>query len=153
MPLLQLETLINANIQTCFDLARSVDFYQKSIKNAREIAIDGRTTGLVEANDFVVWEAKYFTKVQHITLKVTEFKNPTLFVDEMIQGKFKVYKHEHVFQEKNDKTLMIDKLYFESPWGFMGKCIDNLFLKKNLMNTLILRNKILKEKAEQLTFE
>ena len=105
--------------------------------------------GEVEANDIVVWEAKYFTRVQHITLKVTEFNNPTLFVDEMVQGKFKVYKHEHIFQESDNITIMIDKLYFESSWGFIGNFLDKFFLKKNITKTLILRNKILKKKAEQ----
>lgn len=153
MPLVQIETFINADIQTCFDLARNVDFYQKSIKNSREIAIDGKTTGLVEANDFITWEAKHLGFVRHITLKVTEFNNPYLFVDEIVEGDFKAYKHEHIFRKSNNKTIMIDKFYFESNWGFLGKIVDKFFMKKYMINILKIRNKTLKEKAEKIQLE
>ncbi|WP_396600520.1 cell division protein [Algibacter sp. R77976] len=149
MPLVKVETHINAGIQTCFDLARNVDFYQNSIKNSREIAIDGKITGLVEANDSITWEAKHLGFVRHITLKVTEFDNPNLFVDEMVHGNFKAYKHEHIFREDNNKTIMIDKFYFESPWGIIGKMIDGLFMKKYMINILKTRNSILKAQAEK----
>lgn len=153
MPLVQIETFINADIQTCFDLARNVDFYQKSIKNSREIAIDGKTTGLVEVNDFITWEAKHLGFVRHITLKVTEFNNPSLFVDEIVEGDFKAYKHEHIFRKSNNKTIMIDKFYFESNWGFLGKIVDKFFMKKYMINILKIRNKTLKEKAEKIQLE
>ncbi|WP_298497947.1 SRPBCC family protein [uncultured Algibacter sp.] len=153
MPLVQIETFINADIQTCFDLARNVDFYQKSIKNSREIAIDGKTTGLVEANDFITWEAKHLGFVRHITLKVTEFNNPSLFVDEIVEGDFKAYKHEHIFRKSNNKTIMIDKFYFESNWGVLGKIVDKFFMKKYMINILKIRNKTLKEKAEKIQLE
>ena len=153
MPLVQIETFINADIQTCFDLARNVDFYQKSIKNSREIAIDGKTTGLVEVNDFITWEAKHLGFVRHITLKVTEFNNPSLFVDEIVEGDFKAYKHEHIFRKSNNKTIMIDKFYFESNWGVLGKIVDKFFMKKYMINILKIRNKTLKEKAEKIQLE
>lgn len=149
MPLVQVETYIDADIQTCFDLARNVDFYQKSIKNSREIAIDGKTTGLVEANDFVTWEAKHLGFVRHITLKVTEFDSPNLFVDEIVRGNFKAYKHEHIFRGDNNKTIMIDRFYFESPWGIIGKLVDSLFMKKYMTKILKTRNSILKVQVEK----
>ncbi len=148
MPLVQVETQINADLQTCFDLARNIDFYKKSLKNSSEIPIDGKTTGLVEANDFITWEAKHLGFVRHLTLKVTEFDNPNLFVDEMVHGYYKAYKHEHVFRKCGNKTIMIDKFYFESPYGIIGKFVDWVFLKKYMTNFLITRNKTLKEKAE-----
>ena len=148
MPLVEVQTQINADIQTCFDLARNIDFYQKSLKNSSEIAIDGKMTGLVEANDSITWEAKHLGFVRHLTLKVTEFNNPNLFVDEMVHGDYKAYKHDHVFRKSGNKTIMIDKFYFESPYGIIGKFVDLLFLKKYMTNFLKTRNKILKEEAE-----
>jgi ligand-binding SRPBCC domain-containing protein len=150
MPLIKIETEIKADIQTCFDLARDIDFYQKTLKHSSEIAIDGKTTGLVEANEYVTWEAKHLGFVQHLTLKVTEFQNPNLFVDEMVKGDFKSYKHEHIFFKRDNKTLMIDRFYFESPYGIFGKLADWLFFKRYMMNLLITRNKLLKEKAESI---
>jgi len=150
MPLIKVETKINADIKTCFDLTRDVDFYQKSLERSKEIAIGGKISGLVNLNDSIVWEAKHLGFVRHITLKVTEFDTPNLFVDELVKGGFKAYKHEHIFRESEDKTIMIDKFYFESPFGVIGKFVDWIFLKKYMTNLLKTRNKTLKEKAESL---
>lgn len=148
MSLIILKTEIEADKQTCFDLARDIDFYQKSIKNSREIAIDGKTTGLVEANDCITWEAKHLGFVHHLALKVTAFDKPNLFIDEMVYGHYKTYKHEHIFRESGNKTIMIDKFYFESPYGIIGKFFDWLFMKNHMTNWLKTRNNLLKEKAE-----
>ncbi|MGB5419330.1 SRPBCC family protein [Algibacter sp.] len=149
MPLIEVQTEITADLKTCFDLARDIDFYQKSLKNSAEIAVFGKITGLVELNDSITWEAKHLGFVNHLTLKVTEFDSPNLFVDEMIQGNFKAYKHEHIFIERN-KTIMIDRFYFESPYGFIGKFIDWLFMKKYMTNFLKRRNEALKIMAEKI---
>lgn len=148
MPLIIVETEIEADIRTCFNLARDIGFYQKSIKHSNEIAVSGKVTGLVEKDDVITWEARHFGVVRHLTLKVTEFESPKLFVDEMVEGSFKRYKHEHIFEERNHKTIMIDKFYFQSPRGIIGMFADWLFLKRYMTNFLKTRNKTLKIEAE-----
>ena len=71
------------------------------------------------------------------------------FVDEMEEGKFKFFKHEHFFEEQNGITIMKDKMQYETPFGIFGKVFDSLFLKKHLIQFLLERNKILKEVAEK----
>ncbi|MFD0990889.1 cell division protein [Mariniflexile jejuense] len=148
MPLIKTKTLINADVKSCFDLARNIDVHQESLKHSGEIAIDGKTTGLIELGETVTWEAKHFGFVQHLTSKITEFEPSKYFVDEMVSGAFKTLRHEHLFRERDNKTEMIDVFYFESPYGIFGKFANALFLKKYIKNLLETRNKFLKEKAE-----
>ncbi|ULC58580.1 SRPBCC family protein [Flaviramulus sp. BrNp1-15] len=150
MPIIELHTTIDSDIKTCFDLARDVDFYQKNLKHSKEIALAGRTTGLVELNDYVTWEANYMGFVQHLTLKITEFEAPNLFVDELAFGAYKSYRHEHLFRESDDKTIMTDRFYFELPYGILGKFVNWIFLKSYMTKLLKTRNSFLKEKAESL---
>jgi len=149
MSLIIVETEIEADIQTCFDLARDIEFYQKSIKTSREIPIDGKINGLVEANDSVTWEIQYLCIVTHVTLKVTEFDSPNLFVDEMVKANFKAYRHEHIFHKRNNKTIMTDKFHVESPFGVIGKFVDWIFLKNYMTKLLKSRNELLKIQAEK----
>jgi ligand-binding SRPBCC domain-containing protein len=72
----------------------------------------------------------------------------TYFVDEMEEGKFKSFKHEHHFKEENGITTMIDQLQYETPFGIFGKLFDVYFLKKHLVNFLLERNTVLKELSE-----
>lgn len=148
MPCIEVQTEIDADIEKCFDLARDITFYQNSLKTPTELAIGGKVSGLVEKNDFTLWETRHLYFHQHLTLKVTEFDAPVLFVDEMVKGSFKHYKHKHIFKKLQDKTLMIDEFNFESPYGVLGKLYDSFFLKKHITKLLVYRNKVLKEKAE-----
>jgi ligand-binding SRPBCC domain-containing protein len=66
----------------------------------------------------------------------------------MEEGKFKSFQHEHTFVEKDGKTVMIDDLNYETPFGIFGRLFDQFLLKKHLTNFIIERNKVLKYLAE-----
>ncbi|MHA7844273.1 MAG: SRPBCC family protein [Winogradskyella sp.] len=151
MPQIIAETEIDSDIQTCFDLARDVGFYKQSLKNRNEIPVSGKILGLVEEGDVVTWETNHLGFMQHLTLKVTELKKTSLFVDEMTEGSFKSYRHDHIFKEQKGKTIMIDKLHFASKYGIIGKITDYLIFKRYLKGLMTTRNKILKQKAEELS--
>lgn len=148
MPLIQLHTYINSDIKTCFDLARNIDFHQESLKHSNEKAIEGKTSGLITLGESVTWEATHFGIKQQLTSKITAFDAPNYFVDEMVSGAFKSFKHEHIFKTEGNQTLMIDKFYFESPFGIFGKLANKIFLKNYMIKLLTTRNSLLKEKAE-----
>jgi hypothetical protein len=66
---IDLTTIINAPIEICFDLSRSIDLHQQSTQQTHEKAIAGRTTGLIELNEFVTWQATHFLITQKLTSK------------------------------------------------------------------------------------
>ncbi|WP_460218997.1 SRPBCC family protein [Psychroserpens sp. MEBiC05023] len=151
MPLIEIKTDIQADIQTCFDVSRNIDVHKDSLEHSNEKAIAGKTSGLIELGEWVTWEAKHFGITQQLTSKITEFKAPYYFVDEMVYGAFKSFRHEHIFLEKSTHTLMIDKFFFQSPFGLFGKLANILFLKRYMTNLLLTRNAFLKERAEDLS--
>jgi ligand-binding SRPBCC domain-containing protein len=148
--IIELATHINAPIERCFDLARSIDLHIESTKHTGEKAIAGRTSGLIELGETVTWEAKHFGIRQTLTSKITEFDYPNSFTDEMVEGAFKSIKHEHLFHAINDKTVMNDIFVFESPFGILGSLANFLFLARYMENLLKKRNKVIKEAAESV---
>ena len=68
----------------------------------------------------------------------------------MVTGAFKSFKHEHIFQKKKNKTLMIDMFYYKSPFGILGKVANILFLNRYMTGLLKKRNSHLKDKAQNL---
>ncbi|WP_439151219.1 SRPBCC family protein [Winogradskyella sp.] len=151
MPQIIIKTEISVQIDICFDLARDIGFYYNSLKKITEIPVSGKITGLIEAGEYVTWETNHLNLMQHLTLRVTEFNKPYLFVDEMVKDKFKSYRHDHIFEYLNGKTIMTDKFYFESSYGILGKIIDKLFLKTYFEKQIKTRNEILRQKAEELS--
>lgn len=148
MPTIYLETIINADIQICFDLARSIDLHQISTAKTQEKAIAGITTGLVNTGDYVTWQAIHFGIKQQLTSKISVVEPYVHFRDEQLKGAFKYFIHDHYFKTENGVVTMIDNFEFSSPYGFIGKLFNKLILTKYMKHFLIKRNQIIKEFAE-----
>lgn len=148
MPRIEIQTVIKANIRVVFDLTRSIDLHKLSTGKTNEEAISGRTAGLIGLGESVTWRAKHFGIYQKLTSKVTDFDMPNYFVDEMVKGAFKSFRHEHHFREMEIGTLMIDVFQYRSPLGFIGQIADKLFLENYMKKFLSERNQVIKEIAE-----
>ena len=154
MPTIRLETSIHASIEVCFDLSRSIDLHVISTKHTGERAIAGVTSGLIGLGESVTWRAKHFGIWQRLTSKITAYERPYYFADEMVEGAFSRFKHEHHFQESgNGITLMRDVFDYTSPFGTIGKVADKLFLKKYMTQLLVERNNVIKHYAESGKWE
>ena len=145
---IQLQTLINSNIETCFDLSRSIDLHQISTANTNEKAIAGKISGLINLNETVTWQATHFGIRQKLTSKITAFERPFHFRDEQQTGAFKYIVHDHYFEVHGGVVIMKDIFRFQSPFGFIGKLLDKLILTWYLRNLLVKRNNTIKEYAE-----
>ncbi len=148
MTTINLITKINAPKQIVFDLSRNIDVHQNSASQTKEKAIAGVTSGLINFNETVTWRGKHFGFYLTHKSRMTAMDFYDYFVDEMEEGKFKSFKHEHFFTEQNGTTTMIDNLDYETPFGIFGQLFDSLFLKRHLTNFILGRNAILKNLSE-----
>lgn len=148
MPIIKLETIIQSDIETCFDLSRSIDLHQISTAHTKEKAVAGVTKGLIGLNETVTWQAIHFGIKQKLISKITGFNRPYYFRDEQIKGAFKFIQHDHYFEMKNDYVIMKDVFNFQSPFGFLGRLADRFIIINYLKKLLTDRNNIIKEYAE-----
>ena len=148
MPIIQLETNIAAPVERVFDLARNIDAHTSTTAGTGERAVDGRTSGLIEAGETVTWEAKHLGVRQRLTSKITAMERPDFFVDEMQQGAFASMRHRHEFIADGDGTLMRDSFEFTAPLGPLGWLAEKLFLTAYMKKFLLQRNGALKAMAE-----
>ena len=148
MPKIVLETQIYASAEVCFDLMRDIRLHTEATAQTKESAIGGVTSGKIGLGQTVTFEGVHFGIRQRLTVKVMEFERPRLFVDEMIEGVFKSFKHIHEFFPNENGVLMRDTLCWEAPLGFLGKIADKLFLENHLKKLVTKRNARLKEIAE-----
>ena len=148
MPRIEIHTFINAEIEIVFDLSRSIDLHIISTQHSKEKAIAGKTSGLIELNESVTWNANHLGFNQNLTSKITKFEKPYFFEDKMVKGAFKSFKHEHHFNTEEGLTKMTDIFVYESPFGFLGKAADAIFLNKYITKLLSQRNQTIKEYAE-----
>lgn len=64
--------------------------------------------------------------------EIAAWEPPYRFVDQQLKGPYKVWIHEHRFEEKNGFTMMYDTVEFLSPGGFLEPLINKLFIQKRV---------------------
>ena len=149
MPAVELETEVNALPERCFDMARDIDLHVVSMASSRERAVGGRTAGLIGLGEEVTWEARHFGVVQRFTSRITEFRRPDYFQDVMVKGAFRIFVHDHFFVGRPDgSTIMREVVSFQSPFGVLGKLVDELVMKRYLSRLLAGRQRVVKAAAE-----
>lgn len=148
MTRIHITTFIAAPIERVFNLSRSITLHKISTAHTNEKAIAGVTSGLINKDETVTWQAKHLFKTRQHTSKITDMQSPDTFTDEMMKGDFKSFKHQHHFKQIENGTIMIDIVDFESPYGSLGKFFNAVYLKKYIEKFLIKRNDVIKHYAE-----
>ena len=148
MPSIHLTTFIAAPVERVFDLSRSITFHAATMKKFQETAIAGRTEGLIELNETVTWKARHLGKQRILKTKITALDFPNMFTDEQDEGDFAKLHHEHYFKSIQNGTIMIDKFFYEPPYGIMGKLFASVYLTRYMQTLLEERNDKIKAVAE-----
>ena len=148
MPVIDFLTVINAPPEICYDLARDIDVRVKSTPETSERAVGGVTSGLIGLGQEVTWEATHFCIRQRLTNRITTFDRPNHFRDSLVRRAFRRFDHDHFFHLEDRGTIMRDVFDYESPFGWLGRLADALFLRSYMASLLQRRATIIKQAAE-----
>lgn len=81
------------------------------------------TTGRQLAEDTEVWlegnlvvKSRWHSRITHL--------QPYAYVDKMLEGRFRVWKHTHSFEKTISGTTVIDEIDFELRYGPLGKALE-----------------------------
>ena len=140
MPQLELETWIDAPARACFDLSLDVGAHTASMGDSGERVVGGVAEGVMGLGDEVTWRARHFGVPFTMTSRITALEAPRRFVDEQVRGPFERWWHEHVFDEVDGRTRMLDRIEFASPVGPVGRIVDRLVLEQYMTRLIEQRN-------------
>jgi ligand-binding SRPBCC domain-containing protein len=66
--------------------------------------------------------------------EITQVKENKFFIDEQRIGPYKFWHHKHFFKEVKDGIEMKDVIHYALPYGFLGRIVNKLFVRKQLQN-------------------
>jgi ligand-binding SRPBCC domain-containing protein len=144
-------TLIQAPIERCFDLARSVEVHLAGNEHCGETAVaqSGVTSGLIGMAQRVTWRAKHLGVWQTLTSEITAMEPPAYFQDTMVQGAFRFMQHDHFFRAlSSGQTEMKDVFHFAAPLPLLGRVAEIILLRRYMRALLHERNLVIKQIAE-----
>src|ERR671910_3106519 len=112
MAVIELEALVAAPPERCFDLSLSVELHLDSTAGTGERVVAGVSSGVLALGDTVTWEARHLGSRRRLTVQVTEFDRPQHFRDVQLEGPFRRMAHDHWFQCAENGTRMRDRFEF-----------------------------------------
>lgn len=115
--------IVNCNIAKVWKFYTDVKHVE--IITPREIQLRiARTTSqtLTQGTDIWLSGKLLFRRTWHSKITYLE---PYEYVDEMLSGLFKTWKHLHKFRKIDENlTEVIDEIDFELPFGFLGRIFE-----------------------------
>ncbi len=140
---------IKAPIERCFLLSTNVELVGRAY---RMKPIEGKTSGMVEADDKLMWAGWKFGMPQMHESVITQYEKPSFFQDTMTRGRFKRYQHDHYFYEMDDRTVLNDKIRFSMPLGPLGRLVGQFvvmpYLSRRLRRRLVLLRRVAENRRE-----
>ncbi|MBS1518475.1 MAG: SRPBCC family protein [Bacteroidetes bacterium] len=82
-------------------------------------------------------------------LVIKNYRENYLITDKLIKGPFKFWEHDHIFEDREGKTLMTDRLKYEIPFGIFGKAAHSIFIKSQIEEQFRLRHEKTKAVLEE----
>jgi ligand-binding SRPBCC domain-containing protein len=64
--------------------------------------------------------------------EITHVEKPYYFIDEQRFGPYKFWHHEHRFKSIDNGIEMVDLIYYQLPFGILGKTLHAIKIKKDL---------------------
>lgn len=130
---LRREQLVKTDLTTCWDFFSSPKNLQKITPEYMGFDIK---TPLPEKMYEGLMIAYTVRPLLNIPLEwITEIKyvhDKKFFVDEQRKGPYKMWHHEHHFQEVDEGVLMTDIVSYLLPLGFLGKIAHPIVVKSKL---------------------
>lgn len=77
--------------------------------------------------------------------EITQVSDKKFFIDEQRSGPYRIWHHEHHFREVNGGVEMHDILYYQVPFGFLGKLAGLVFVNNKVKQIFNFREKRVNE--------
>jgi len=87
---------------------------------------------------FPLIKSNWVTEITHVAA-------PAYFVDEQRFGPYRMWHHEHHFQQTANGVVMKDKVTYKLPMGILGRWVHQLFVKQKLLAIFVFRQEILEK--------
>ena len=78
--------------------------------------------------------------------EITEWEPPNWFVDEQRRGPYRLWRHEHRFEDMGGGTLCIDMVRWAARGGPFRKLIERLWVRRDIDRIFEYRRKALAER-------
>lgn len=78
--------------------------------------------------------------------EITQVKDKHFFIDEQRMGPYKMWHHQHFFEEQDNGVMMTDIVTYIPPFGILGDMANSIFINNQLEGIFNYRFNVLEQK-------
>ncbi len=105
----------------------------------------GKSTNNIETGTLIDYKLKLHGIPVKWRTKITDWEPVTTFVDMQLKGPYKKWHHTHEFKKMSEGTLMVDRVLYKLPLGWIGAFFGYLLIKWDLKKIFEYRRKASKD--------
>ncbi len=148
---LEQKQVLNISLEKAWEFFSSPKNLQKITPETMDFSLISTLPKQMYSGMFIYYKIKPFRGFQTYWLtEITHSNPPYYFIDEQRKGPYKWWHHEHHFKSIDAHTTeMKDKLYYEMPFGILGKLVHSLFVRMQIEKIFNFRYQKLEELFNQ----
>ena len=147
MKIYQLKTSqkLPISLDNAWDFFSNPENLSKITPNWLNFEITSDLNGKMYAGLIITYKVRpMFNIPQTWVTEITHVNEPNYFVDEQRFGPYKMWHHEHKFEEIPDGGVeMTDIVSYALPFGFLGRIANALFVRKKIESIFKYREEVL----------
>lgn len=108
--------------------------------------IVGMSTSDIQQGTLIDYKLKIHSVPAKWKTEIDEWQPPRKFVDNQLSGPYSLWHHTHEFRSFCGGTLMVDRVRYRLPMGYLGWLFAAGFVRKDISSIFSFRRKFIAEK-------
>lgn len=126
--LLEQRTLIDEPLPTVFDFFRRAENLGAVTPPTLAFEIETPRPISMGLGQRIAYRIRLGPVPMRWLTRIEAWEPSARFVDVQLRGPYRAWYHEHCFEARGDRTLMIDRVWYSPPLGVLGSIAQRLFV-------------------------
>ena len=135
------EQFVHADIKTVWDFASSPSNLKEITPKHMGFQITTpNTTEKMYPGMIITYKVSPLLNIpMNWMTEITHVEPLSFFIDEQRMGPYKMWHHQHLFEEKQGGVIMTDIVTYIPPYGLLGDIVNWLIIKRQLSSIFAYR--------------
>ena len=141
----QSTTLVNAPLDKVFDFFSKAENLQTITPPWLNFKILTPTPIEMKVGQLIDYRLKLYGILVKWQTEITVWDPPLRFVDRQLKGPYKVWEHEHRFEETGEGVRITDTVNYQVPGWILAPLIRRFFVKRDVEKIFAHRERVIRD--------
>lgn len=141
---LEVSQKLNTSLEHAWNFFLNPDNISKITPSEMEFTINSVQSGQLHIGQIFTYKISIIPGFRtNWVIEITDMQEKKYFVNEQRTGPYKMWHHEHIFEEINDGVLLTDRVSYQLRCSIFGQLLHYIHIKNYLKEVFEFREKTL----------